>query len=109
MVALEHVPERPRQPRLMITDAGIDQDVVMRRPDDEGLDAEDQTIVGGIEEGRLEPSTVLVEQLLGQSREKSQSFEPGALLFDDRINGDVVQGDRSRHRTAVLLESAYTR
>jgi hypothetical protein len=49
-VAVEHVPERPHRARLVIADAGIDQNIVVRRLDDEALDAEHQAVAGRIEE-----------------------------------------------------------
>ena len=39
-IAVQHIPKRTRRPRLMIADAGVDQDVVARRLDDEALNAE---------------------------------------------------------------------
>jgi hypothetical protein len=96
-VAVEHVPERPRGPRLVVADAGIDQDVVVRRLDDEALYAQDQAAVRRIEKGRLEPRPVLVEQLLGEARKELQRVEPRALLLDYRVDGDVLKCDGGRH------------
>ncbi len=56
-VAVEHVPERPRRARLVIADAGIDQDIVVRRLDDEALDAKHE-LVGRIEKCGLQPGAV---------------------------------------------------
>jgi hypothetical protein len=83
----------------VIADAGVDQDVVMRRLDDETLDGEHQ-LVGRIEEFRLQPGAVLVEQLLGQGWKESHGLEECPFLLDDGVNGDVVE--RDRHRRASL-------
>ncbi len=96
-VAVHHVPERPRRPLLMIADAGIDQDIVVRRLDHEALDAKHE-LVGCVDEGRLQPRAVVVEQLLGERREESQHVEKAALLLDDRMNRDVLEHDRRWHR-----------
>jgi hypothetical protein len=37
--AAHHVPERPRRPRLVIANTGIDQDIVVQRLYDEALHA----------------------------------------------------------------------
>ena len=63
-IAVHHVPERPRRPRLVIADAGIDQDIVVRRLYDEALHAQHQPAADRIDECRLQPGAVLVEQLL---------------------------------------------
>ena len=52
-VALHHVPERPRRPRLVVADAGVDQDVVVRRLDHVALDAEHHLARCRIEAVRL--------------------------------------------------------
>ena len=41
-VARHHVPDRPGRTRLVVADAGVDQDVVMRRAHDVALDAQDE-------------------------------------------------------------------
>ncbi len=96
-VAVHHVPERPRRPRLVIADAGIDQDVVVRRLDHKTLDTEHQIAIRRIDEFRLEPGAVFVEHFLAQSGEKALQLEERALLFDNRVNRDVVERDRHCH------------
>ena len=97
-VAVHHVPERPRRPRLVIADAGIDQDVVVRRLDHEALDAEHQIAIRRIDEFRLQPGRGFRRAFpWSASGKKSFSVEEGALLLDNRVNGDVVERDRHCH------------
>ncbi len=46
-VGLHHVPERARRARLVVADAGVDQDVVVRRLHQVALDAEHELVLGG--------------------------------------------------------------
>jgi hypothetical protein len=101
-IAVEHVPERPRRPLFVIADAGVDQDIVVRRLDDEALNAEHQAIAVRIDESRLQPGTVFVEQFLAESGKKLEHVEPRPLLFDHGVNSDVSNFDRRRHCRASL-------
>src|SRR6185437_7907570 len=60
-IGIHHVPKTPRRSRLVVADAGIDHDRVMRRLYDVALDAEHQPVFG-IEESGLQPAPVLVEK-----------------------------------------------
>ena len=63
-VGLHHVPERARRPRLVVADAGVDQDVVVRRLHEVALDAEHSLSLGsmnlGCSQARFSSSTSLV-------------------------------------------------
>jgi hypothetical protein len=95
-VAIEHVPKRPGRARLVVADAGIDQNVVVRRLDHKTLDAEQQS-VRGIDKFRLQPGTVLIQDLFRQIREKSHRIEESTLLLDDWMYRDVVERNRHGH------------
>ena len=82
-VAGHHVPKGSPWPRLVVADAGIDQDIVARRPHEIALDAEHEP-AGGVEVGRLEPRLVLRQDLLGQRREELEGVENGASCSTTR-------------------------
>src|SRR6516164_10096187 len=96
-VALEHVPERPRRTRLVVADARIDQDGVLRRPYDKALYAQHQPAAGRIDEGRLQPGEILLKQLPGERREEFHYVEERPLLLDHRNDGNVLERDCCRH------------
>ncbi len=54
-----HVPFRSLRPRLVVADAAIDQDGVVRRLHDIGLETQDQHVVGVERTGLLHPLAVL--------------------------------------------------
>src|SRR5690242_16395867 len=62
-VAVHHVPERPRRSWLVISDTGIDENVVARRLYEEALNAEHQA-ADRIDESWLQPGAVLLERLV---------------------------------------------
>lgn len=84
------------RPRLVVADAGVNEDVVMRRLDKEALDAQHHP-VAGIDECRLKPRTVFVEQFHGKRWEELQHLEPCALLLDHRIDCDIPERNCCRH------------
>jgi hypothetical protein len=86
------VPERPGRPRLVVADAAVDHDGVVRRLHDVALDAEHQLIVL-IEEFRLQPAPVLVEQLFGDIREKFHRLEERTLLLDNAVDRGAADLD----------------
>ena len=91
-IGIHHVPEAAPRPRLVIADAGIDHDGVMRGLHDVALDAQDQPVFG-IEKSGLQPPPVLLEQLAGHGREKLPRREERRLLLDNAVNGDVADFD----------------
>ena len=101
-VAVHHVPERPRRPRLVIADTGIDQDIVVRRLYDEALHAQHQAAADRIDESRLQPGAVLLKKFFGERREKFHHVKERPLLLDHRVNRDVLERDCSRHLGAFL-------
>ncbi len=83
-------------------ETGIDQDIVARRLYDEALHAQHQIAAGRIDECRLQPGAVLLEELLGERREEFEDVEERPLLLDDGINGGVRKCDCRRHGGAAL-------
>ena len=102
-IGFHHVPERPRRPRLVVADAGVDQDVVVRRLHQVALDAQHELVVC-VEEFRLQPGAVLVEQLLGQGREKFECLEERSLLLDDAVDREVAQLEPGSHGDLLIQE-----
>src|SRR5260370_6843349 len=79
-IAVQHIPERTARPLLVIADAGIDQDIVVRRFDNETLNTDHEPALG-IDEFRFQPPPVLVEKLFSQILEKRQRLEERTLLL----------------------------
>jgi len=61
-----------------------------------------QIAAGRIDECRLQPGAVLLEELLGERREEFEDVEERPLLLDDGINGGVRKCDCRRHGGAAL-------
>jgi hypothetical protein len=95
-IAVQHVPKRARRPRLVIADAGVDQNVVAGRLDDKALNTKHQPILN-IDKFRLQPSPVLVEQFFGKFREETQCVKKRSLLLDQRMNSDLAKHQRPCH------------
>jgi len=70
----------------VIADAGVDENVVVRRLHDEALESEHHSAGGRIEVGGLEPGTVLLQHLLGQRREELGDGKHRALVLDDAMD-----------------------
>ena len=102
-IGLHHVPEGTRRPRLVVADAGIDQDVVVRRLHQVALDAQHE-LVGSVEKPRLQPSAVLLEKLLRQGGEEFQHVEERALLLDDAVDCEVAQLDLRGHGIPLIQD-----
>ena len=91
-IGIHHVPEAPRRPRLVVAHTGVDHDRVVRRLDDVTLDAEHQPVLG-IEESGLQPTSILVEKLPRQGREKLHRLEEWTLLLDDAVDRGATNFD----------------
>src|SRR6516225_9300759 len=97
-VAVHHVPEWPRRSRLVIANAGINKDVVVRRLYDEALYAQYQAAADRIDECWLQPGAVLLKQFFGERWEEFHRIEERRLLYDHLVNRDVPKCDCRRHR-----------
>ena len=86
----------------MITNARVHQNVVVRRLDDEALHTEYQPAANGIDECRLQPGAVLIKKAFGERGKELHHVEERPLLFDHRMNRDVLESDRSRHAGVFL-------
>jgi len=80
-VAVHHVPERPRRPRFVIADTGIDQDVVgapvlMRKP---CTHSTSRPLTGSMNVGSSQEA-VLLEKLFGERGEEFHDVEERRLL-----------------------------
>jgi hypothetical protein len=73
----------------VIANAGVDQDVVVRRLHDEALEGEHDLARGGVEVGGLEPGAVLLQHLLGKRREEIGDGEHGRLALEHAVDGEV--------------------
>ena len=93
-IGIHHVPKTPRRSRLVVADAAIDHDGVVRCLHDVALDTEHQ-LIGGIEEFWLQPAPVLVEKLFCHGREKFQRLEERALLLDNAVDRGLADFDCS--------------
>src|SRR6516165_7610355 len=105
-IAVQHVPKRARRSRLMVADAGVDQNVVAERLDNEALNTEHQPVLD-IDKFRLQPSSVLVEQFFREVRKETQRVKKRSLLLDHRMDGDRAKRQRRYHREAptfILLK-----
>ena len=91
-IGIHHVPKGARRPRLVVADAAVDHDGVVRRLHDVALDAEHQ-LVPRVEVFRLQPAAVLVQKLFGDGREEFHRLEKRTLLLDNAVDGGVADLD----------------
>ena len=82
---------------LVIADAGIDQDVVVRRLHDVGLVAQYDIPGVAVVSARREPGEVLLERFLCQVREEFEHRGIARLLLDETVNGHVIDAVFSTH------------
>ncbi len=85
-----HVPFRPQRPRLVIADATVDQDGVMRRLHDIGLETQDQHVVGVKCARALHPRSVLGQNVRRQCRQQVERRQERGFLFDDAMDGQIA-------------------
>jgi hypothetical protein len=83
---LQHIPSRVAAARLVVADTGVDDNALVLRLDDEGLDATDQLAVRRGEVW-LQPS--LLEDLLGAEVAVAELRLSFHLLFDDAGDRDI--------------------
>ncbi|MGY4232323.1 hypothetical protein ACVIIW_001270 [Bradyrhizobium sp. USDA 4449] len=85
-----HVPFRTIGSRLVVADAAVDQDGVMRRLHDIGLEAEHQDVLLIQRACLPHPISVLGQHLGRQSRQHLQRRDERRLLLDDALNGEIA-------------------
>ena len=73
---------------------------MVRRLDDKALHTEYQPAANGIDKCRLQPGAVLIKKFFGERRKELHHVEERPLLFDYRMNCDVLEHDRRRHAGA---------
>ena len=74
-----------------VADTGIDQDIVLRRLDHEALHAQHEPAADGIDECRLEPPAVLLEQLFAEGGKEFHRVEERPLLLDHGVDRDLLK------------------
>jgi hypothetical protein len=80
-------------PRLVVADATVDQDRVVRDTNDIGLKAQDQR-VGRVDRPRIaQPLPVLSREVGSQSGEHIMHRPERGLLLDEAVNGEVAGGE----------------
>ncbi len=90
------MPKGAGRSRLVVADAGVDQDVVAWRLHEIALNAEHEPGFR-IEKRRLEPGTVLGQKLARQRREELQRVEERRLLLDDAQDAAAADLDLGWH------------
>jgi hypothetical protein len=88
-----HVPFRAQRPRLIVADATVDQNGVMRRLHDVGLETQDQH-VGFVDRAcPPHPRPVLGQQLRRQPRQHLQRWQERGFLLDDTMDDEIADGE----------------
>ena len=80
-------PMRAQRSRLVVADAAVDQDGVMRRLHHIGLEAEDQNVLVVERAGLLHPAAIFGQQFRRQTGHHFQRREETGFLFDDAVDG----------------------
>ena len=101
-ITAHHVPERPRRPRLVIANTGINEDIVVQRLYDEALHASHQPPADGIDEGRLQPPAVFLKKFFSERWKEFHCIEKWPLLFNHWINGNVLKPYSRLHSGAFF-------
>ena len=92
-----HVPLRTIRPRLVVTDATIDQHSMMWRLHDVGLEAQDER-VGVVERtGLLHPSAIFGEHVRRQIWQHVLRLQERGFLLDDAMDREVTDGKFQFH------------
>ena len=97
-LAFHHVPEGETGARLVVPDAAIDQDGVMRRTHKVRLHADDEFTGRRLDRPRLKPGSVLVVKLRRQAGEELENVEQRLLLLDYRRQRDLAKRETFAHR-----------
>ena len=92
-----HIPVRPLRPRLVVADAAVDQDGVMRRLHDIGLEAQHQHVIVVERARRAHPRAVLGQQFRRQARQHLQCRQERHLLLDDAMDREIADGEFQTH------------
>ncbi len=97
------IPFRTLRPRLVVADATVDQDRVVRGTNDIGLKAQDQR-VGGVDRPRIaQPLPVLGQEVGSQSGKHIMHRQERGLLLDEAVNGEVAGGEFEAHVALPLF------
>jgi hypothetical protein len=96
------VPCRPQRKVLVVADAAIDQDVMVRRLDDIRLEAQYDVPARAVVAAGRQPGQILAEGFLRQCRQEVEHRREAALLLDDPVDGHVVDGKTRAHRSRLL-------
>jgi hypothetical protein len=84
------IPFRTLRPRLVVADATVDHDRVVRGTNDIGLKAQDQR-VGGVDRPRVaQPPPVLGQEVGSQSGKQIMHRQERGLLLDEAVNGEAA-------------------
>ena len=97
-----HIPFRTRRPRLVVADAAVDQDGMMRRLHDVGLEAQDQYVVVVERVRAPHPRPVLCEPLRRKAGQQIQCRQECGFLLDDAMNGEIAGGEFEAHGIPAL-------
>jgi len=89
------VPEGPRRPRLVVANAAVDENLVVRRLDEEALEAQHH-LARGIDVGGPQPAQVLLQHIAAERGEELEGVEQRRLAFHHRMDGDISDLER-RH------------
>ena len=89
--ALHLVPEGMRRAVLVIADAGINQDIVMRRAHHPGLDAKHQLARLRVQRLGLQPISIFGQQFRRQVREEGQRIEDRSFFLHNPLNREIAK------------------
>ena len=95
LVALE-IPFRSRRPHLVVADATVNQNDMMRRAHDIGLETEDQPVILTKGFGR-KPVAILLEHFRRESRKHVKRRQKRPLQLNDAMNADVADAQELVH------------
>ena len=92
-----HVPVRPRRRGLVVADAAIDQDGMVRRAHHVGLDAEHELPGRPVERAPAPARRGSPPALRRQTRQEIEHRQKRALLLDDPMDRDLAEAEGGRH------------